>query len=89
MTASQSTDPARVGKAVRAQTVADVAAVGQLVALAAAVAGGLAHLGYLNPTLQVLAPVGVVSGLIMFIVSLAGGQLADRYREPVDVDEVP
>lgn len=82
MTAPQRVDPARMRKAIRAQTIADVATYAIWAAVALMLAGLSTHLGYLDERWAVLAPVGVILLVLGGPVSLAGGQLADLYRQP-------
>ncbi len=80
MTAPQRVDPARIRKANRARLVAAIAVRVTFAATVALIAGLLANLGVIANRWQVLAPCGVIVGVVSIPVMLAAGQLAERYR---------
>ncbi|MCG5464279.1 hypothetical protein MED01_002445 [Micromonospora sp. MED01] len=81
MTAPQRVDPARIRKANRAQTIAGVATVAIWIGLFAVVGG-------LFTATAALWWVGLMVGVPAVAVSIVGGHLAGRYREPVTDGEV-
>ncbi|MET8278343.1 hypothetical protein [Micromonospora sp. NPDC005174] len=87
MTAPQRVNPARIRKANQARLVAAVALCVNLAASFMLLAGLLAHLDVIADRWQVLAPAGVIVLMVAFPISLAAGQLADRYRQPAGGDQ--
>ncbi|MEV0214350.1 hypothetical protein [Micromonospora sp. NPDC050695] len=87
MSAPQRVDPARIRRANRAQTVANIATAVIWAGLALMVAGLLANAGAISGKWIPAAPLGMLVMLPSFVVSLLAGQLADRYRQPVNDGE--